>query len=187
MPLTDIEVKKAKPTDKPYKMADGSGLYLLINTVGKYWRMDYRFADKRKTLALGVYPDTSLAKAREKRDEARKLLADGIDPMALKKASKTQHAERDANSFEVIAREWFAKNLHTWVDSHSSKIIRRLERDVFPWIGGKPIATLTAPEILATIRRIEARGAVETAHRAMQNVGQAYAMPWPPDALSVTL
>ena len=172
MPLTDQACKKAKPADKPYKLTDDKGLYLLVNTAGKYWRMDYRFEGKRKTLALGVYPDVSLARAREKRDEARKQIADDIDPGELRKANKIMRIERAANSFEAVAREWYAKHAPGWAVSHASKIIRRLENDVFPWVGGRPIAELSAPELLATARRIEGRGTLETAHRALANCGQ---------------
>lgn len=174
MPLTDPACKKAKPTVKPYKIADSAGLYLLITAAGKYWRLDYRFNGKRKTLALGVYPDVSLARAREKRDEARKWIANDIDPSELKKANKTQRVERAANSFEAVAREWYSKHSPAWAASHADKIIRRLERDVFPWVGGRPIAELSAPEILATMRRIEGRGTLETAHRVMQSCGQVF-------------
>ena len=114
MPLSGPAIKKAKPTDKPYKLSDEKGLYLLVNTAGKYWRLAYRFSGKQKTLALGVYPDVSLARAREKRDEARKRIADDIDPGELKKATKTQRVERAANSFEVVTREWYAKNAPNW-------------------------------------------------------------------------
>lgn len=109
MPLSDPAIKKAKLTDKPYKLADEKGLYLLVNAAGKYWRLNYRFDGKRKTLALGVYPDVSLARAREKRDDARRLLASDVDPGAVKKATKTQRIESAANSFETIARQWYAK------------------------------------------------------------------------------
>ncbi len=102
MPLSDPAIKKAKPADKPYKLSDEKGLYLLVNPAGKYWRMDYRYGGKRKTLALGVYPDVGLARAREKRDEARRRLADGVDPGEFKKAAKAQKLEQAANSFEVV-------------------------------------------------------------------------------------
>lgn len=174
MPLSDPAIKKAKPTDKPYKLSDEKGLYLLVNTAGKYWRMNYRFSAKQKTLALGVYPDVSLARAREKRDDARQKIADGIDPSELKKATKTQRVERAANSFEVVTREWYAKNAPNWAGGHGSKIIRRFERDLFPWLGGRPIAEITAPELLTVLRRIEGRGALYTAHRAHQNCGQVF-------------
>lgn len=173
--LTDLFVRQVKPDPKPKKYSDERGLFLLVQPAGgKLWRLAYRFDGKQKTLALGVYPDVSLARAREKRDEARKLLADGIDPGVHKQAAKAQHAERAGNSFEVVAREWFAKFSRGWAPSHSSKIIRRLERDVFPWLGGKPVADLTAPEILTTMRRIEGRGTPETAHRVLQSCGQVF-------------
>jgi integrase len=174
MPLTDVAVRKAQPADKPYKMADEKGMYLLISASGKYWRMDFRYAGKRKTLALGVYPEVTLAEARERRDEARKKLGNSIDPMAEKKAVKLFLLHGAENSFEAVAREWFAKHSTQWAPSHAEKIIRRLERDLFPWIGGRPIADIAAPELLAALRRIESRGAVETAHRAMQNAGQIF-------------
>lgn len=170
--ITDTAIRAAKPAEKPYKLSDERGLYLLINAAGKYWRLDYRFDAKRKTLALGVYPDVSLRFARERRDEARQLLAAGVDPGENKKAVKAAKQERASNSFEVIAREWFDRMSVRWVDSHGGRIIRRLERDVFPWIGDRPIAELTAPELLSVARRIEGRGAIETAHRALQNCGQ---------------
>jgi integrase len=170
MPLSDTATRNAKPKDKPYKLADEKGLYLLIKPAGKYWRLDYRFDGKRKTLALGVYPDISLKEAREKRDEARKQIAQGVDPSAERKATKTAQTE----SFEAVAREWFAKFAPSWAESHSDKIMRRLERDVFPWIGARPVREITAPELLAVLRRIETRGALETAHRAHQNCGQVF-------------
>jgi integrase len=163
-------MRNAKAKDKPYKLADEKGLYALVKPAGKYWRLDYRFEGKRKTLALGVYPDVSLKKAREKRDEARKLLAQGIDSGAERKATKTAQVE----TFEAIARQWFAKFAPSWVDSHSEKIIRRLERDIFPWIGSRPIREINAPELLTVLRRIEGRGALDTAHRAHQNCGQVF-------------
>jgi integrase len=135
--------------------------------------MDYRVNGKRKTLALGVYSDVSLKDARERRDEARKLLVNGIDPGETCKAQKADRAE-DMNTFEAVAREWFAKYSPNWVASHANKIIRRLERDVFPWIGKRPIREINAPELLTVLRRIETRDALETAHRAMQNCGQVF-------------
>lgn len=173
MALTNTAVLNAKPDAKPRKLADEKGLFLLVHPNGsKYWRFKYRFGGREKLLALGVYPDVSLADARQRRDDARKLLANGADPGETKKAAKAAGVERAANSFEVIAREWYEKNKATWNESHGDRIIRRLERDVFPWIGGKPIADLTAPELLSVARRIESRGALETAHRALQNCGQ---------------
>ena len=177
MPLTDTAVRNAKAEGKPRKVADEKGLFLLVTpkeSGGKWWRFKYRFGGKEKLLSLGIYPDVSLKAARERRDEARRLLAEGIDPGEHRKATKTMKAERAANSFEAVAREWFAKYSPTWAAGHADKIIRRLERDLFPWVGGRPIAEITAPDLLAVLRRIEERGAVETAHRAKQNAGQVF-------------
>ena len=189
MALTDLEVKKANKTDKPEKRADGGGMYLLvqpdskkINVKGKkvavpgakYWRLDFRFAGKRKTLAIGVYPDVSLSDARERREEARKVLANGADPGDIKKAQKAAKTALAENSFEIVAREWFSKHAPNWKENHSSKIITRLEKDIFPWLGARPAGEITAPELLAAIRRIESRGALETSHRALANCGQVF-------------
>lgn len=175
MALTELEIKKAKPTDKPYKLSDGGGLFLLVHTNGgRYWRMAYRFASKQKTLALGVYPDVSLADARIRREQARKLLANDTDPSAAKQEQKAAFVALAEHSFEIIAREWFAKHSPNWKENHSSKIIARLEKDVFPWIGNRPIAEIAAPALLAAIRKIEARGALETAHRALACCGQVF-------------
>jgi integrase len=171
--LTDTAVRNVKLKEKPYKLTDGKGLYLLVNQAGKYWRMDYRFSGKRKTLALGVYPDVGLKEARERRDEARKQRGAGIDPGEARKAMKASQTEI-ASTFEVVSREWFAKYSPNWAVSHAEKIIRRLERDVFPWIGRRPLREVTAPELLTVLRRIESRGALETAHRAHQNCGQVF-------------
>jgi integrase len=172
MPLSDPAIKKAKPTDKPYKLADEKGLYLLVNAAGKYWRMDYRYGGKRKTLALGVYPDVGLARAREKRDEARKHLADGIDPGELRKATKTQQAESAANSFETIAREWYAKAYAGKAESTREKTMTRLEQDVFPLIGTKPVSAITAGDVRAVVERIEQRGALDIAKRVFNYIGR---------------
>ena len=175
MPLTDLEVRKSKPADKAVKKFDGGGLYLEVSPAGgKLWRLKYRFDGKEKRLALGTYPDTSLARAREKRDEARRQLADGIDPSASRKAQQSARADRAANSFEVIAREWFEARKSGWSLSHSGRLIKRLENDAFPWIGSKAIAEITAPDILSVMRRIEARGTLDTAHRVHQDCGQVF-------------
>ena len=175
MPLTDTAIRNAKPGDKPYPIRDEKSLYLIINPSGsKWWRWDYRFAGKRKTLSMGVYPEVGLKAARDKRDEARRLVADGIDPGENRKIQKAALLERAENSFEVVAREWYAKFSPNWAASHSSKIIRRFEREVFPWLGGRPIAEINAPELLRTIKRIESRGILETAHRTLQNCGQVF-------------
>ncbi len=173
MKLNDVAVRKAKPEAKAFRMADGGGMYLEVTPTGsKYWRLAYRFGGKQKTLALGVYPDVSLALARERRDDARKLLANDVDPGIHKQQAKRSIKENAANSFEAIAREWFAKNQHTWAESHAEKIISRLERDVFPWIGSKPIIEVNAPLVLDALRRIERRGTLDTAHRAKGNISQ---------------
>lgn len=173
MSLTDVKARTAKAKAKPYKISDERGLYLYIAPGGgKLWRLDYAFDGKRKTLAMGPYPEITLSDARERREEARKLLANGVDPGTVKKAQKAARLERAANSFEVLAREWYEKQTGTWSDSHGVRILRRFERDVFPLIGGLPVADITAPVLLDAIRKIEARGAIETAHRAMQNCGQ---------------
>ncbi len=175
MPLTAIEVRNARPAEKTRKMFDGGGMYLEVSpSGGKWWRLKYRFDGKEKRLSLGVYPDISLKEARERRTEARKLLANGVDPSEYRKASKAMNAEKAANSFEAIAREWYVKHSPNWSTSHSSRIIRRFERDIFPWIGGRPVSGITAPQLLEVIRRIEQRGALDTAHRALGNCGQVF-------------
>lgn len=174
MPLTDVKIKQAKPRDKSYKLSDERGLYLEIApSGGKWWRFKYRFHNKEKRISLGVYPDVSLAAARERRDEARRLLANGIDPSQHRQATKQAKAGLLENGFETVTREWHAKQLKVWSASHADKVIRRFERDVFPWVGSRPIADITAPELLKVLRRIEGR-ALETAHRAMQTCGQVF-------------
>ena len=175
MTLTDTAIRKAKPGVKPRKMFDERGLFLLLNPKGgKWWRFKYRVDGKEKQLSLGVYPDVGLKEARERRDEARKQVAVGIDPSENRKAKKAAKADRAANSFEVVAREWFSKYSPNWSANHANRIIRRFDRDIFPWIGGKPVADIIAPQLLDVIRRIEQRGALETAHRALGNCGQVF-------------
>ncbi|MEW6290682.1 MAG: tyrosine-type recombinase/integrase [Thermodesulfobacteriota bacterium] len=174
MPLTDTAIRNAKIKEKQYKLADDKGLYLLVNKSGKYFRFDYRFGDKRKTLALGVYPDVKLKEARERRDHARHLLQNDIDPSQHKKETRNMRIAQTANSLEAVAREWFTKNKHTWTEGHSRTIISRLENNVFPWLCSRPVAEITAPEVLAVLRRIEERGAIETAHRIKQICGQVF-------------
>lgn len=175
MPLTDTAIRNAKPGEKPAKIFDERGLFLLVTPAGgKWWRLRYKFGGKEKLLSLGTYPDTGLKDARTRRDDARKLLADGVDPGENRKAVKAARQERAANSFEVVAREWYAKQAPNWAEHHGDRIIRRFERDIFPWIGGRPIADVTAPELLAAVQRIENRGALETAHRALGNCGQVF-------------
>ncbi|WUR14727.1 integrase arm-type DNA-binding domain-containing protein [[Empedobacter] haloabium] len=175
MPLTDITIRTAKPGPKPAKLFDERGLFLLVTPAGgKWWRLKYRFEGKEKLLSLGVYPDVSLKDARERRDSARKQIADGIDPSLNRKAQKSLRQLQVANSFETVAREWYEKHAPNWVAAHGDRIIRRLERDIFPLMGKRPISDIAAPELLDVIRRIEARGALETAHRALSNCGQVF-------------
>jgi integrase len=174
MSLKDTAIRNAKPKEKQYKLYDEKGLYLLVKKAGKYFRFDYRYAGKRKTLALGVYPGVKLAEARERRDNARKLLQNDIDPAQHRKETKAMRKDQAVNSFEAIAREWFTKNKHIWSESHSRTIIRRLELNIFPWLGTRPVAFISAPELLAVLRRIEDRGALETAHRVKQICGQVF-------------
>ena len=174
MPLTDVAIRTAKPGEKAAKMSDGGGLFLLLNSNGsKWWRLKYRFGGKEKLLSLGVYPDVTLKLARERRDEARRLLASGIDPGEMRKQKKMEDGERAANSFETVAREWYAKKKQEWTEKHSEKVLRRFERDVFPWLGDRPIAGITPPDVLEVIRRVEGR-APYTAKRVKENIGQAF-------------
>jgi integrase len=174
MPLTDTAIRNAKPKNKQYKLSDEKGMYLLVKKSGKYFRFDYRFGGKRKTLALGVYSDVKLAEARGKRDEARKLIANGIDPGQTRKVQKSIQIEQTENSFEAIAREWHGKYSSNWAAGHAKKIIRRFELYIFPWLGSRPISDITPPELLAVLRRVESKGILETAHRAQQNCGQVF-------------
>lgn len=175
MPLTDTAIKNAKPKpDKAYKLPDEKGLYLLVTVNGgKWWRFDYRFDGKRKTLSMGTYPDTTLKQARDKRDNARSKLSDGIDPGENRKAVKSSRAESVSNSFEIIAREWGSKNIDTWPEKNN-RSKRMLERNIFPWLGSKPITDILPMDILTCLRRVEDRGTIETAHRILQICGQVF-------------
>ena len=173
MPLTNIAVRAAKPRARTRKLFDGSGLYLEVSPAGgKWWRWKYRCGGKEKRISLGVYPAVSLKSARERRDAVRQQLAAGIDPGQARKAQKLAVAGTD--SFEAIAREWHAKFSPGWVARHSDRTLRRFENDLFPWLGKRPVADITAPELLSVLRRIEGRGAVDAAHRAMRNCGQVF-------------
>ncbi|MEJ7669126.1 MAG: integrase arm-type DNA-binding domain-containing protein [Casimicrobiaceae bacterium] len=166
-------MRNAKPADKPIRRFDSGGLHLEVApSRGKWWRLKYRIDGKEKRLSLGVYPDVALIDARTRRDAARKLLANGVDPSAQRKADKREAAGRAANSFEAVAREWYAKQAHTWVATHATDVLRRLQSNLFPEIGATPIAELTAPELLAAVRKIEQRGARDLAHRVLQVSGQ---------------
>lgn len=176
MALTDTFVRQVKHTGAPAgdKHTDGQGLYLLVKAAGKYWRMDYRFLAKRKTLALGVYPEVSLAKARQRRSAARELLADGIDPSNAKREEKHARASAAAHTFEAVAHEWLVKTNANRAASTQEKVSTWLKQHVFPVIGSKPISVLGPRDVLGTVQRIEARGAIESAHRVKQICGQIF-------------
>lgn len=175
MSLTDTAVRRAKAKKKPFKMFDSGGLFLLINpSGGKWWRFKYRFNHKEKLLSLGTYPDISLKTARDRRDLERRKLADKIDPAINRKAIKAAWEDSQANSFEVVAREWMDKQSTIWSLANTQKIKRHLESNIFPWLGERAIAEITAPELLASLRRMETRGAFGTAHRVLQTCGQIF-------------
>lgn len=175
MKLTDRACKNAKPKDDPYKMPDGHSMYLLVKPNGsKYWRMKYRFAGKENLLAFGVYPEISISEAREQRGKARKLLKAGIDPSTAKRDEKREHALNATNTFEAVARDWYQHTIEKWSDNHAQTVLRRLEGELFPFLGDRPIRDITAPEIVAVLRKIEARPAYEAARRVMQLCGQVY-------------
>ena len=176
MALTDTFTKNTKHSGKSGgdKHTDGGGMYLLVNAGGKYWRMDYRFADKRKTLALGVYPEVSLAKARQRREKARELLADGIDPSTAKREEKQAKADAAAHTFALVAREWLAKTAAERADATQNKITSWLEKDVIPFIGDMPISAIGPRDVLAALRKMEARGALDSVHRVKQVTGQVF-------------
>ena len=171
MPLTNLKVDKAKPKEKQYKLADERGMYLLIHPKGgKWWRLDYRFQGKRKTLSLGTVPDVSLKEARKKRDEARSILEDGADPSYYRASAKAFGED----SFEAVAREWYEKFRGQWAQSHAVKTLARLEKDLLPWVGSRPIDAIEPPELLRVIRRVEHRGALDTAHRIQQIASRVF-------------
>ncbi len=174
IPLTDMKVQKAKPKNKPISLFDGGGLYLLITpSGGKLWRLKYRFNQKEKKIALGAYPEISLLNARQKRDEARRQLAQGIDPNAARRAQK-QETVQEAETFELIAKEWHERFKSNWTIRYAETLMSRLELYVFPWIGKKPIAGIKPPEMLSVLRRIESRGTLDTAHRVKIICGQVF-------------
>ena len=175
MPLTDRAIRNAKPGDTPKRLWDADGLYLEVTPAGgKCWRWKYRSAGKEKRLGFGTYPSVPLAAARQSRDNARKLLTSGIDPGEQRKAAKREAAGRAANSFEAVAREWYVKQLHSWVPTHANDVRRRLEGPLFPDLGAEPIAEIIAPILLATVRKIEHRGAHDLAHRVLQVASQIF-------------
>ncbi len=175
MPLTDTAIRNAKPADKPVRLFDGGGLYLEIApSGGKWWRLKYRFGGKEKRYSLGVYPEVTLATARKKRDEAREKLAAGIDPGEAKKAEKRASLLAAANSFEVVARGWMDARKTTVEPAQHAKTLARMENDVFPWLGKRPIAEIDAPEILVVLKRVDGRGARFTAHRIRSEISRVF-------------
>ena len=174
--LTDPECKNANSMGRDIrKLHDGGGLYLWVYADGrKYWRLRYKIAGTEKLLSLGVYPKVGLKAARKRRDEERAMLDNNLDPSAERKADKIRKQASSENSFEAVAREWYGKQLHTWVPGHSDDVLRRLEKNLFPHIGRRPIAEVAAPELLACVRKIEQRGAYDLAHRVLQVCGQVF-------------
>jgi len=169
--LSDAAIRAIRPPERPYKLFDERGLYLLVQpSGGRWWRLKYRLAGKERGLSLGTYPDISLKTARQRRDEARALLAKGIDPSAARKVEQFQQDQ----TLEGVAREWASNRSTSWAKSHSSAVIRRLERWVFPWLGSRPIGEVSAAELLAMLRRIEERGRLETAHRVRGYCSQIF-------------
>ena len=163
MALTATAVKQAKSKEKQYKLFDGRGLFLLVHPNGsKYWRFKYRYAGKEKGLALGVYPDVSLANARQRHQQAREAVANGIDPGEVLKVEKLTRHLAAADTFEALAREWFSIKMCDRSESHQKRTMRALERDLFPVLGSRPVSSITAPELLAALQRIQDRGAIET-------------------------
>lgn len=175
MKLNARQVETAKPKDKPYKMADGGGLYLLVKTNGsRYWRLKYRIDGKEKLLALGVYPDVSLADARAKRDEARKGIAGGIDPLEVKKEQKVEREAQVKNTFQEIALEWHNMKVKKWSAGYASDILEAFNKDVFPFIGQRPIADIKPLELLNVLKKMEDRGATEKAKKVRQRCGEVF-------------
>jgi integrase len=173
--LTDIKIKNAKVKDKPYKLAAGRGLHLLVKVDGsKHWQFRFRFDGKENTIAIGRYPEVSLASAEKKATSALELLANGINPSENKKAAMASKRGALANSFELLAREWAISYFTNKSTSHKDRTMRRLELYIFPWLGGKAISDITAPQILEAVKRIESLNILETAHRTLQATSQVF-------------
>ena len=175
MTLKDIAVRNAQPREKMYRLFDADGLYLeILPSGGKYWRMKYRFAGKEKRLALGVYPHVTLSEARERRANARKLLAAGKDPVQAKLDAKRSEALKAQNTFEAVAREWLEKNKHRWAPITNEVKLGRMEQHLFPKLGSRPIADIEAPEVLSVVRLVEDKGTLDTARRVLQICGNVF-------------
>lgn len=175
MALTNQEIKNAKPKDKQYKLSDGKGLFLLITAKGqKYWRLAYRFGSKQKTLSLGVYPEITLSKARQEVEKAREALRNSQDPGETKRIQKFSAFSEQENSFKNVGTEWFNKRKAAWSKGGSNRTWRIIDKYLFPYIGSTPVNAISAPELLASLRRIESRGTIDTAHRAKQIASQIF-------------
>src|SRR5690554_3803318 len=173
--LTDSKVKSVKPKEKPFRLSDGGGMYLEVMPNGsKYWRMKYRFANKEKRLAIGVYPKVSLVQARKKREEAKELLANHIDPSIAKQYDKTKALENQENSFAALANEWHAHKLKTWAKTTADRQRDLLDNDIVPYLGKRPVKEIETYELVGCLRRIEDRGALTTAHKARQALNQIF-------------
>ncbi len=175
MPLTDVAVRSAKPREKAYKLADSQGMYLEVMPNGsKYWRLKYRIDGKERRAALGVYPEVSLLAARKAREEIKDALRAGLDPSHEKKRAALQRNLERENSFEAVARDWHDHKKASWSEAHAVRVMKRMESELFPALGARPIQQITAPEILAVIRKIESRDALELSHRALQTAGEVF-------------
>ena len=175
MPLSEVKIRNAKPRDKAFILTDGDGLFLLVTpSGGKLWRFRYYFDRKRKDIALGTYPEIPLAGARQRRDEARRQLANGIDPGAVRKAIKAARNEAAANSFEIVAREFHGHKKDVWTEDHASTILTRMEKDIFPWIGAIPLTLVTAKDIKGVVDRVKSRGTIEAARRLLTIISQVF-------------
>ena len=172
MALTNTGIKNLKPTGKPKKYSDGQGMYLLVNAAGKYWRIDYAFAGKRKTLALGTYPDVSLESARKRRTAARELLAEGVDPGAAKRQAKNALVARHAATFEVVATEWLKRTSKTRKGNTETKLTTWLINDIYPLLGRLPVAEITAPDVKRVLDRLHARDVGDTLRRVHGLIGR---------------
>jgi integrase len=175
MKLTIRQIDTQKPKDKAFKLSDGGGLYLLVNPNGaRYWRLKYRFAGKEKLLAIGVYPDVTLAQARNRREEAKKLLGEGKDPGQERKLEKLSRQLENENSFEAIAREWYKRRFDRWSVSYREEMMRTFEKDVFPFLGHRPIKDIKPLELLGVLSKLEDRGATEKARKVRQRCGEVW-------------
>ena len=175
IPLSDVKVRNARPKEKDYKLADGGGLYLLVSsTGGKLWRFKYAYGGKEKLFALGTYPVVGLSDARQLRDDAKRLLENGIDPSINRKAIKAARNEAAANSFETIAREFHIHRKNEWTQDHAATIMTRMEKDIFPWIGTIPITAVTAKDIKGVVDRVKSRGTIEAARRLLTIISQVF-------------